>query len=176
MAGRRHPAFARIAAVGDWPFVGAALYRLNVNRPVMNMMVRGHVYDDPDWLTEERAAEKLAVIHAPGARHASIRFVTGQIDPFPDRDSFLDAARRAASADPMLLVYGGDTPPKSRAEMEALAAVPGLRRAVLPRGKLSVHEEFPAGVAEAIGQFLRDPSENTDPARAAGIAPDDRGA
>jgi pimeloyl-ACP methyl ester carboxylesterase len=176
MAGRRHPAFARIAAVGDWPFVGAALYRLNVNRPVMNMMVRGHVYADPDWLTEERIAEKLAVIRAPGARHASIRFVTGQLDPFPDRDSFLKAARSAASAGPMLLVYGGDTPPKSRAEMEALATVPGVHRAVLPRAKLSVHEEFPAGVAEAIGQFIRDTAGRTDPARAAGGEPDARGA
>lgn len=52
MAGRRGPAFARIAAVGDWPVLGAALYRLNVNRPVMNMMVRGHVYADPGWLDQ----------------------------------------------------------------------------------------------------------------------------
>jgi pimeloyl-ACP methyl ester carboxylesterase len=173
MAGRRHPAFARIAAVGDWPFVGAALYRLNVNRPVMNMMVRGHVYADPDWLTEERISEKLAVIRAPGARHASIRFVTGQLAPFPDRESFLDAARSVGSADPMLIVWGGDTPPRSRAEMEALAAVPGARRAVLPRGKLSVHEEFPADVADAIEQFIPGTAESTHSVvRAAASKPD----
>ncbi len=100
MAGRRHPAFAQVAAAGDWPVIGAALYRLNVNRPVMNMMVRGHVYADPGWLDEVRTAEKLAVIRAPGARHASIRFVTGQLDPFADREGFLGAARRAVELDP----------------------------------------------------------------------------
>jgi pimeloyl-ACP methyl ester carboxylesterase len=154
MAGRRHPSFARIAAVGDWPVVGGALYRLNVNRPVMNMMVRGHVYADPGWLDEARTAEKLAVIRAPGARHASIRFVTGQLDPFADRAGFLAAARRAIGSTPVLVVRGADTPPKSRAEMEALASVAGVREAVLPRGKLSVHEEFAEETAAAVGGFL----------------------
>ena len=52
------------------------------------------------------------------------------------------------------MVYGAETPPKSRAEMEALAAVPGIRIACLPRGKLALHEEFPDAVAEAIAPFL----------------------
>jgi hypothetical protein len=75
----------------------------------------------------------------------------------------------------MLLVYGGDTPPKSRAEMEVLAAVPGLRQVVLSRGKLSVHEESPVGVAEAITQFIGSTSEEIEPARVAGNAPEARG-
>ena len=46
------------------------------------------------------------------------------------------------------------TPPKSRAEMEALAALPNVEAAVLPAGKLAVHEEFPDAVADAIKSFL----------------------
>ena len=46
----------------------------------------------------------------------------------------------------------------SRAEMEALALVPSIRTVVLPLGKLSVHEEFPDLVAEAIKPFLSERS------------------
>jgi pimeloyl-ACP methyl ester carboxylesterase len=56
--------------------------------------------------------------------------------------------------DPILIVYGAGTPPKSRAEMEALAALPNVEAAVLPAGKLAVHEEFPDAVADAIKSFL----------------------
>ena len=52
------------------------------------------------------------------------------------------------------MVYGADTPPRSRAEMQALAAVPGIRTARLPRGKLSVHEEFPDATISAIEPFF----------------------
>ena len=40
--------------------------------------------------------------------------------------------------------------------MEALAAIPGIRSMTLSRGKLSVHEEFPGAVFEAMDQFLRE--------------------
>jgi len=52
------------------------------------------------------------------------------------------------------VLYGAETPPKSRAEMEALAGVPGIRTVRLPQGKLSVHEEFPEATADATGPFL----------------------
>ena len=51
---------------------------------------------------------------------------------------------------PMLMVYGAQTPSRSRAEMEALASVPSIRSAKLPLGKLSVHEEFPDLVTAAV--------------------------
>jgi len=54
------------------------------------------------------------------------------------------------------MVYGAQTPSRSRAEMEALASVHRVQSVMLPRGKLSVHEEFPDLVAEAIGPFLLD--------------------
>jgi pimeloyl-ACP methyl ester carboxylesterase len=154
MGGQR-PFFERLCRLVDLPVVGPGIYRLNVNRFVLRRMAAGHVYSDPAaFLTEPRLREKLAVTRAPGARFASARFVTGQLDPLASRDDFLALARQATA--PILLVYGAETPPRSRAEMEALAALPGIRGVRLPRGKLAVHEEFPDATAEVIITFLRE--------------------
>ena len=153
MDGRR-PLFDRICQLVDLPIIGPLLYRLNVNRLVVRYMAAGHVYTDSAWLQGERLREKLAVTRPSGARFSSVRFVTGKLDPLATRTEFLDMAQR--SPVPMLMVYGAQTPSRSRAEMEALASVPSIRTAVLPLGKLSVHEEFPDLVAEAIKSFLSD--------------------
>jgi pimeloyl-ACP methyl ester carboxylesterase len=155
-AGGHRPLFDRLCRLVDVPALGSLVYRLNVNRLVVRYMGAGHVYSDPAFLNEERLRHKLAVVRAEGARFASVRFVTGRLDPLASREAFLDIARRARA--PILLVYGADTPPKSRAEMEALAAVPGVRTARLPRGKLSVHEEFPDATLSAIEPFLAEGS------------------
>jgi pimeloyl-ACP methyl ester carboxylesterase len=118
------------------------------------MMARGHVYADPTWLVDERLAQKLAVVSAPGARHASIRFVTGMLDPMLSRSSFIETARRVQG--PVLVIYGAGTPRRSKAEMMALLALPQVRSVELPTGKLGIHEEFPDAVAEAIMTFLAD--------------------
>ncbi len=81
MMGGRRAMFRYISKLVDLPVIGSALYRLNVNRPMIRLMGRGHVYADPAWLDERRLAEKLTAINAPGARHASFRFVTGELDP-----------------------------------------------------------------------------------------------
>lgn len=151
MMGGERPWFARIRAAVDAPVLGPALYALNLSGPVIRKMVVGHVYSDPAWLTPERMAAKRAVTSAAGARHASVRFVTGGLDRVASRDAFLALAEKAAV--PTLVVYGAETPPKSRAEMEALAARPGIESVRLPQGKLSLHEEFPDAVAEAIARF-----------------------
>ena len=115
-------------------------------------MGAGHVYSSGRFLDSERLAEKLEVVRAPGARFSSIRFITGKLDPARSRDEFLDYARRAGV--PILVVYGAETPSRSRAEIEALANLPSIKSAVLPRGKLSIHEEFPDSTFEAIAPFL----------------------
>ncbi len=146
---RRRPAWlGGLARLGDVPGLGSALYRLNVNPAMVRMMSRAHVYSDPAWLTPERAAAKRGVTGAKGARHAGLRFVTGELDPFADRAGFLAAA--GALGEPVTLIYGADAPPKSRAEMDALSAVPGITTHRLPQGRLSLHEEFPDAVAAAI--------------------------
>jgi pimeloyl-ACP methyl ester carboxylesterase len=151
MMGGERPWFARIRAAVDVPVLGPALYALNLSGPVIRKMVVGHVYSDPAWLTPERMAAKRAVTSAVGARHASVRFVTGGLDRVASRDAFLALADKAAV--PTLVVHGAETPPKSRAEMEALAARPGIESVRLPHGKLSLHEEFPDAVAAAIARF-----------------------
>ena len=150
--GKRHKAFARIARAGDLPVIGQLLYRMNVNPFMVRMMALGHVYRDPAALPERVLAEKLAVTRAAGARHASIRFVVGELDPMTSREEFLDTARQIT--DPILVVYGADTPTKSMAEMAELATLTNVRAVVLPAGKLAIHEEFAAGTAAAVRAFL----------------------
>jgi pimeloyl-ACP methyl ester carboxylesterase len=151
MGGRRR--FGEwVARVGDLPVLGQLLYRLNVNPPVARMMARGHVYVDPHWLQGERLTQKMTVVRASGARHASFRFVTGTLDLMTSRSDFLEAARRFK--EPILVLYGAATPRRSKAEMQALAALPNVRSVELPSGKLGVHEEFPDQVAEAVRSFL----------------------
>ena len=70
------------------------------------------------------------------------------------RASFFDLARRARV--PILVVYGEETPLKSRADMAALAELPGVETRRLDHGKLAVHEAFPEAVANAIAPFLNE--------------------
>ena len=152
MMGGRRAIFRFISILVDLPVIGSALYRLNVNRPMIRMMGRGHVYADPAWLDQNRLAEKLAVTNAPGARHASFRFVAGELDPMSTRELFLATARRIT--DPILVVYGAATPARSKTEMELLRNLPHVQSRELPIGKLAVHEEFPDLVADPIRFFL----------------------
>jgi len=153
MMGGRRAVFGFVSRLVDLPIVGAALYRLNVNQPMIRMMARGHVYADPAWLDQRRLSEKLAVTNATGARHASFRFVAGELDPMSSRELFLATARQVT--DPILVVYGTATPGRSKAEMEVLRNLPHVQFRELPVGKLAVHEEFPEYVADAIQSFLR---------------------
>jgi pimeloyl-ACP methyl ester carboxylesterase len=146
------PIFHTVARTIDSPVIGPLLYKLNVSRFVIRNMAAGHVYSDPAWLNADRLREKLAVTRARGARFASVRFVTGLLDPLKSREQLLALAQEATI--PMLTVYGDQTPRRSRSEMQSLAAVPGMRSVCLPTGKLALHEEFPDAVADAITPFL----------------------
>jgi pimeloyl-ACP methyl ester carboxylesterase len=152
MMGDQRPWFARIRDAVDLTGLGPILYRLNVSRFVVARMAREHVYSDPDWLGGDRLAAKLAVTRAPGARHGSVRFVSGGLDRVESRAAFLDLGRRANV--PILVVYGDQTPPKSRAEMAALTELPNVGIQWLANGKLAIHEEFPEAVARSIEPFL----------------------
>ncbi|WP_213030248.1 alpha/beta fold hydrolase, partial [Acinetobacter baumannii] len=55
---------------------------------------------------------------------------------------------------PTLVVYGDETPARSRDEIESLVGLPNVRLERLPKGKLSIHEEFPDEVASVIRPFL----------------------
>jgi pimeloyl-ACP methyl ester carboxylesterase len=156
MLGRRAGFLGPLARAADRPLLGALLYRLNVNTPVIKMMARGHVYADPDWLGGERLAEKLRVTNAPGARHASVRFVCGELDPLAARDGFLGLARRLR--DDVLVLYGTAAPRRSLGEITALGGLPHIRLVPLRGAKLAVHEEFPEPTANAVLAFLSEPA------------------
>jgi pimeloyl-ACP methyl ester carboxylesterase len=155
MMGGYRPMQDHIRAAVEAPVLGPALYRLNVARPVIAAMYRRHVYADRTRLTPEFLNAKVAVARHRGARFGSAAFVTGALDPVRDRESFLALASPLPA--PTLIVYGAATPPRSRLEMEALAALPGIEACLLPRGSLGVHEEEPEAVAVAVCPFLRDP-------------------
>lgn len=152
MANGNRAIFPKIARAFDPPLLGAMLYGLNVNRLVIGMMARGHVYADPAWLKGRRMLGKLAVTRTPGARHSSARFVTGYLDPFQSRNEQLDAVRHIHV--PMLNLFAEAAPKKSRLEMEALAALPNIKTERLPHGKLSFYEEFPDAAVKAINAFV----------------------
>lgn len=152
MTGQRLRLFKILAKAVDLPFAGALLYRLNVNGPIIGMMARGHVYEDSSWLTPERLAVKRAVTEAPGARHASFRFVAGELDLFTDRGRFLKTASRVANG--MIVLYGRHVPRKSKAEMAALGSLSNVKVVELPRGKLNFYEEFSGDAAFAINESL----------------------
>jgi pimeloyl-ACP methyl ester carboxylesterase len=161
MTGKPKEAFEWIVHGVDRPLLGPMLYKLNVNPLMVRMMGRGHVYADSNWLAGPRLADKLTVTRSKGARHASVRFVTGALDKVRNRAEFLSLA--AQVADPILVLYGAGTPPKSKAEMEALAGLKNVRTVELPSGKLAVHEEFPDDTASAIRAFLLEGTSGRTP-------------
>jgi len=152
MMNGRKPIQGRLRRLIHAPVIGELLYRLNVSRPVVRMMYRRHVFADPAFLTEELLADRMRLTRQPGARFASASFVTGALDPFDDRAAFLAAARRVSG--PMLMLYGPDTPTRSRAEMEALAVLPGIKSRLLERGTLGMAEELAGDLAPLIEGFL----------------------
>jgi pimeloyl-ACP methyl ester carboxylesterase len=152
MMGGRKPVQERIRRLIHAPVIGELLYRLNVSRPVVRMMYRRHVFADAGFLSDDLLAERMRVARRPGARFASACFVTGALDPFDDRVAFLAAAARIQN--PVLMLWGPETPPRSRAEMAALAALPGIESRLLERGTLGMAEELAADVAPLIEGFL----------------------
>lgn len=152
MAGGHRPWFDRIVSALDSPMAGPLLYRANVSGPVLNMMAREHVYQDAGFLDVDRLRAKRAVTRAPGARHASARFVTGRLDRVTSRTAFVDFVRAAGK--PTLVLVGAGTPPKSLAEMDALDGLANVDLVRLPKGRLALGEEFPEETAAAISDFL----------------------
>jgi len=123
---------------------------------VIAMMYRDHVYADPVKITPAFIHRKSQIAHAHNARFASAAFVTGGLDPVLSRNDFIALFDPLPA--PLLVVYGVDTPPKSKAEIEALLELDAIERRLLP-GSLGLHEEHPKATREAVEPFLL--KENT---------------
>jgi pimeloyl-ACP methyl ester carboxylesterase len=137
------------------PIVGQALYKLNTVPSFLSFMYRRHVYVDVAKLTPSFIKHKWQNTQQPGARFAPAAFVTGNLDAVHNQADFLTLAQNLSV--PLMVVIGESSPSKSRADMDALAALSGVQTAVLP-GSLGMHEEYPEAVAEVILPFLRNSS------------------
>lgn len=133
------------------PLLGQALYKLNTTPSFLASMYRSHVYTNPAKLTPEFVASRWRNTQQPGARFAPAAFVTGALDPVSDRADF--HAWFQPLPVPLLIVIGEQSPPKSRAEMDALAQLPRVQTQVLP-GSLGLHDEYPDALAEVVLSFL----------------------
>ena len=126
------------------PVVGSALYRLNTSRTVLKLMMRRHVWVDANLLTPERILEQQQLTRRPGARFASVAFVSGGLDPAAERGWWLDQAKKLKC--PLHVVLAEECPPRSKQEMEQLAKI--ADRVSTINGRLGLHQEFGAILAE----------------------------
>jgi len=133
------------------PLLGQLLYKLNTTPSFLKWMYRRHVYIDPSHLSDRFIHQKWQITQQRGARYAPAAFVTGNLDPVRTREEFL--ARFQNLSVPVMAVIGEQSPPQSKAEMEALSVVPGVQVQRLP-GSLGLHEEYPEALAEVIKPFL----------------------
>lgn len=134
------------------PLLGQALYKLNTTPDFLALMYRRHVYADPTNVTPEFVDRRWRSTQQMGARFAPAAFVTGTLDPVRDRADFLAWFNPLPM--PLLVAIGEQAPPKSKAEMDVLADVPGVEIQRLS-GSLGLHEEYPKAVTEVALPFLR---------------------
>ena len=133
------------------PIMGQFMYQLTTTPSFLEFMYRRHVYNDTSKLTPDLLARKRQLTQQPGARYGAAAFVTGGLDPYLDRSAAI--AHLQSLSIPVLVAIGENSPPKSKAEMLALSAVPNVISHTLP-GTLGLHEEYPAELYEVILPFL----------------------
>lgn len=135
------------------PLLGQGLYALNTHPAFLKWMYQRHVYVDRDKLTPDFITSKHRITQQSGARFAPAAFVTGGLDPMDDRDEWLRVGRSLSL--PVQVIIPEQAPPKSKAEMEALAALPQIQEKRTP-GTLGVHEEYAAEVGHIALVFCQE--------------------
>ncbi|MTJ53129.1 alpha/beta hydrolase [Anabaena sp. UHCC 0253] len=143
---------AMVRGIIRFPIIGQLLYKLNTTPSFLSWMYSRHVFTNMAKLTPNFITKKWQSTQQPGARFASAAFVTGNIDTFRTQSEFLSLVQSLSI--PIMAILGASSPPKSRQEMDALAALPNVDSVVVP-GSLGLHEEFPVEVFEAILPFLK---------------------
>lgn len=133
------------------PILGQFLYKLNTTPSFLSLMYRRHVYVDAAKVTPDFIQNKWQVTQKPGARYGSAAFVTGGLDTVKTRSEFTDKFQQLAV--PVMVLIAENAPPKSKAEMEALAELPGVESQVIP-GSLGMHEENAEALANVVKSFL----------------------
>lgn len=134
------------------PGLGQFLYGLNTTPSFLKFMYRRHVFVNEARLTPDFIEAKHQITQQPGARFAPAAFVTGTLDPMANRDECLTVGRSLTM--PTLVVIGEQSPPQSKAEMEALATLSNIE-SIRSMGTLGLHEEYASEVAAIVLPFLR---------------------
>ncbi|WP_373539892.1 alpha/beta fold hydrolase [Chamaesiphon sp.] len=151
MARGQQPWLKNVRELIRTPLLGQFLYQLTTTSNFLSFMYRRHVYADASTLTPALLAQKRQITQQSGARYGAAAFVTGGLDPYLDRMSAI--ADLQSLNIPVLVAIGQDSPPKSKAEMSALAALPNVTSCTLP-GTLGMHEEYPSELHDVILPFL----------------------
>jgi pimeloyl-ACP methyl ester carboxylesterase len=115
-------------------------------------MYRRHVYVDETRLTPEFMQQKYETTQQPGARFAPAAFVTGTLDPMTNGEEFLQIGQSISI--PVMITIGEQSPPQSKAEMEALAKLSNIQSVMLP-GTLGMHEEYADEIGAIALPFLQ---------------------
>ncbi|MEM6254403.1 MAG: alpha/beta hydrolase [Cyanobacteria bacterium P01_D01_bin.156] len=134
-----------------FPVVGSFLYWLNTRPGFLKWMYRRHVFVDETQLTPDYIDQRYQGTQKSGARYAPAAFVTGGLDPVSTREEFL--AYFQSLTMPVMVIVGEQAPPSSKAEMEAVAALPQVQSVALP-GTLGMAEEYGQDVAKTVLSFL----------------------
>jgi pimeloyl-ACP methyl ester carboxylesterase len=134
------------------PLVGQALYYLNTRPQFLAWMYRRHVFKNAEALTPEFIQDKYKCTQQRGARFGPAAFVTGGLDPVTNRGAFLQLFQGLRI--PCLAIIAEDGPPKSTAEMEAIAQIPQVQIQRHP-GSLGLHEEYGAEIGKMIQTFIQ---------------------
>lgn len=147
MTGRTGKSFNWVRQLVRLPVVGPLLYRLNTSRPILKFMLRRHVWVNRNLLSPQRLREQQTISRQPGARFASVAFVTGGLDSAADSQWWLAQTQRLHC--PLHVVLANEAPPRSKQEMLTLADK--ADRVTDINGRLGLHEEFGRQLAQTIG-------------------------
>ena len=148
----RERLLGRIRRTLEAPVMGQLLYELSISRPAVARMMRAHVYADAARVTPALIAAKRHVARQSRGRFGTAAFITGGVDPAVSREAFL-ALFADETLPPILVLRPDDAPPRSAAEMDALAATGRVTLKKIP-GALLAHEEECQAAAAAIRSFL----------------------
>ena len=146
MTGRPGTDFNWLRRLVELPLVGSILYRLNTSRAILKLMLRRHVWVDRGLLTPQRVREQQRISRQPGARFASVAFVTGGLDSAPDALWWLAQTQQLQC--PLHVVLAMEAPPRSKQEMLTLADK--ADRITEIDGRLGLHEEFGRLLAQRV--------------------------
>ena len=146
MTGRAGQSFNWVRRLVELPLIGPLLYRLNTSRAILKLMLRRHVWVNRNLLTPQRLREQQQISRQPGARFASVAFVSGGLDAASDSRWWLAQVQNLHC--PLHVVLANEAPPRSKQEMLTLADK--ADRVSDIDGRLGLHEEFGQTLAQSI--------------------------